>query len=239
MQPRFRVLAVSLAAALTLVTVGCGTEGGDDAVDTKGKTTTTVAGKTTKTAVDDEPVDTTLPDEGTDPFTPSDGGAAGPYVEAMKRSMQASNEEDGDFVLTDGQIDCMAPRFIGIIGVDRLKENGVTPADIENDKAMDFSDFGMTEKDGNDLYDSFGACDINLREMMLTSMAADEDMTPEMQKCMEDVFTDENLRRFMVSSMVEGDAAMENDPLMAQLMGCAFMGMDEGMAESPSAAPAN
>ena len=54
MQPRIRVLAVSLAAALTLVSVGCGTEGKGDDTASGGKqgTTTTVASNDGTTAVD-------------------------------------------------------------------------------------------------------------------------------------------------------------------------------------------
>ncbi len=242
MQPRFRVLAVSLAAALTLVSAGCGTEGkGDDtATDGKKGTTTTVVGNDGTTTVVDGPVTTTEPTDD-DPFVPSGGddAEAGPYIEALKRSMYASNDEDEDFQLTDDQIDCMSPRFINVIGVDRLKENGVTPADLESDEAMNFSELGMTEKEGNALYDTFGECNIDLNEMMMTSMAADEDMTPEMKTCMQEVFTDDNLRRFMVASMIEGEAALEDDPLMAQLMGCAFMGMEDMGADMPSSAPDN
>ncbi len=245
MQPRFRVLAVSLAAALTLVSAGCGTEGkGDDtATDGKKGTTTTVASNDGTTTVDDGPVDTTEPTDD-DPFVPSGGddAEAGPYIEALKRSMHASNDEDEDFQLTDGQIDCMSPRFIDVLGVDRLKENGVTPADLESGEAMNFAELNLNEKEGNALYDTFGECDIDLNEMMMTSMAADEEMTPEMKTCMEGVFTDENLRKLMVATMTQGDDALENDPLMAQLMGCAFMGMEDmggGTGEMPSSEPAN
>lgn len=232
MQPRFRVLAVSLAAALTLVSAGCGTEGkGDDSaavVDEKGGSATTLDGKSSTTN-GDEPTKTTTTVDESDGSGPSVGGDGGPYVEAMKRSMHASNDED--FQMSDDQIDCISPRFIDIIGVDRLEANGVTPADIENDEALDFSELDMSEKEGNALYDTFGDCDIDLREMMLTSMADDDDMTPEMKTCMEGVFTDDNLRKLLVSTMIDGDDALDDDPLMAQLMGCAFMGMGEAMSE--------
>jgi hypothetical protein len=56
-------------------------------------------------------------------------------------------------------------------------------------------------------------------------------MSDAAKACMEGVFTDENLRKLMVSSMVNGEDAAENDPelapLMGQLMGCAFMGMGD------------
>lgn len=199
MRPRYRVLAISLATALTLVTVGCGDDnkgGGNAAVTDENR----------------------------------------PYVEAMSTSMKDSREDEEDMQLTDAQIDCIAPRFVNIIGVDRMKENGVTPEDLASDDPLDFSTLKMDEKEGNTLYDTFGQCDVNLREVMMTSFAQDDDMSPEMRKCMEDVFTDDNLRTLMVSSMVKGDDAMENDPavapMMGRLMGCAFMGMGEEMGDT-------
>lgn len=169
----------------------------------------------------------------------SDGGGGGnaavteenkPYVEAMATSMRSSNDDSEDVVFTDEEIDCIAPRFVNIIGVDRMKENNVEPADIAADDSIDFSNLDLSDDEGNTLYDTFGECDIDLREKMLTGMAADEDATPEMKACMEGVFTDENLRKFMVSSMVAGEDAEDDPeiaPLMGQLMGCAFMGMSD------------
>lgn len=157
---------------------------------------------------------------------------AQPYVDAMKESMRTSNQEDdSDFQLSDGQIDCLAPRWINTFGVDRLEEQGVTAEDIAADTDMEFTDLDLTEDEGGALYDAFGECDVNLSEIMLEEMAADEDMTEAAKTCMEGIFTDENLRKLMVSSMVNGEDAMEDDPelapLMGQLMGCAFMSMGD------------
>src|SRR5690606_14003972 len=111
-----------------------------------------------------------------------------------------------------------------------IEASGVTTDDLESSD-MDFSAIGITEEDGNRLYDAFGQCDINLRELMLETMASDDEMSEAAKSCMEGVFTDENLRMFMVSSMVNGEDGMEDDPalgpFMGQLMGCAFMGMGD------------
>lgn len=158
-----------------------------------------------------------------------------PYVDAMKESMRTSNEEDGDLELSDDQIDCLAPRFVNAIGMDNIEAAGVTPDDIKTSD-MDFSGMDLTEEDGNRIYDSFGQCDIDLRELLMVSMADDEEMSEATATCMEGVFTDENLRKFMVSSMVNGDEGMEDDaemaPIMGQLMGCAFMGMGDAFDEA-------
>src|SRR5664279_2196701 len=138
-----------------------------------------------------------------------------PYVDALKQSMKDSNGEDDDIQFNDDQMDCIAPRFVNIIGVERLDENGVTPADLASDDSMDFSDLTLGEKEGNALYDTLGDCDVNLKEIMVASFAEDDEVTPAMAKCMEGVFTDDNLRLLMVSTLVQGDDALEEDPTLS------------------------
>lgn len=103
----------------------------------------------------------------------------------------------------------------------------------------------MTEDDANEIFDNFGRCDIDLREMMLESMAADSEVSAGQKACMETVLTDENLRKLMVTSFMKGDDGIENDPeleeVMGGIMGCAFMGMGEGMGmgeDTSTTAPA-
>lgn len=178
-----------------------------------------------------------------------DGGGGGdsavndqnrPYVDAMKESMRSSNDDDDGFALDDGQIDCLAPRFVNAIGMDKIEASGVTPEDIEVSD-MDFSAIDLTTEDGNRIYDSFGQCDINLRELMVADFASDDEMGDAAKACMEGVFTDENLRKFFVSSMVNGDEGMEDDPevapIVGQMMGCAFMGMGDAFEEEGSSIP--
>lgn len=224
----FSLLAV-LAFVAALVLGSCSSGGDDDA----GEATTTTAAEGSG-----EPSETTEGDEET--TTTEDGGGevvvsgdARAYVDAMVGSMTA----DEDFPLSDEQAECFSARTIDTIGVDRLQEAGVTPEMMaDEDSAMDFSDLGLTEDEAGDIYDHFGRCDVDLQDLMMQSMAADDEVTPAMQACMETVLTDENLRKLMVSSMMNGDEAMDNDPeleeLMGGLMGCAFMGMGEGLGET-------
>ena len=229
-QRRFHpLLAFAVVAALLL---GACSSGGDD--DDAKDTTTTEAeagGDETTTTEDDGGDDTTTTeDDGGESGDPVEVDADGQeYVDAMLQSMKAEE----DFPLSDDQAECFASRFIDTIGVDRLNEAGVTPEMMAgDDDSMEFTELNLSEDEGNELYDHFGNCGVDLREMMLESMAADEEMTPAMQACMEGVLTDENLRTFMVTSMVSGEEGMESNPeaeeLMGGLMGCAFMGMDEG-----------
>jgi hypothetical protein len=235
-QRRFHpLLALAVVAALLL---GACSSGGDDD-DAKDTTTTTEAEGNGGDGGDE----TTTTEDGGDETTTTEGGESGDpvdvggdgeaYVDAMVQSMKAED----DFPLSDDQAECFSSRFVDTIGVDRLQEHGITPEMMaSDDESMEFTELELSEDEGNELYDHFGDCGIDLREMMLQSMAAEEDTTPEMQACMEGVFTDENLRTFMVAAMTGGDDAMENDPeaaaVMSGLMGCAFMGMDTGDIET-------
>jgi hypothetical protein len=224
-QRRFHpLLALAVVAALLL---GACSSGGDD--DAKDDTTTTEAPATTggEDAGDEGDETTTTEGGSNDPVEVDAGGQA--YVDAMVQSMRAED----DFPLSDDQAQCFASRFVNTIGVDRLNAAGVTPEMIAgDDDSMEFTELDLSEDEGNELYDQFGECNIDLREMFLQSMAADEDVSPAMQSCMETVLTDDNLRKLMVTTMVYGDDEVESNPeleeLVGGLMGCAFMGMDAG-----------
>jgi len=214
------LIAILAVTALTLV--GCGTSGGDDASDSKATTTTA---KTSENGGDESGDDTTTTTEDKDSGDVKISADGQAYVDSIVESMKS----DEDTPLSDEQANCFGARFVKVIGVDRLKEAGVTPENLASEDSMDFTDLKLSEAEGNKVYDQFGACDIDLREEMMKSMSSDEDMTPAAKACMEGVLTDENLRKLMVVIMTKGDDAAEDDPalsgFMGGLMGCAFMSM--------------
>lgn len=242
----FRSLNLLAVAALmaTLVLGSCSSSG-DDKADSDKTTTTTKAADgddeaTTTTEEEKGDETTTTRDDGGDVEVSGDGQA---FVDAMVESMQSEE----DFPLSEDQARCFAARTVNTIGVDRLNKAGVTPEQFgsSGDSSIDFSDLGLTEDDANEIFDNFGRCDIDLREMMLESMAADSEVSAGQKACMETVLTDENLRKLMVTSFMKGDDGIENDPeleeVMGGIMGCAFMGMGEGMGmgeDTSTTAPA-
>lgn len=165
-------------------------------------------------------------DDGGDGASEEVSAEAEPFVEAMKESMRGA--EDDELQLSDEQVDCLAPRVINAIGMDRIEASGVTPEELGSDSDIDFSDMDITEDVGNAIYDSFGDCDVNLRDVMLESFAAGGEMPAEATACIEDVLTDDNLRTLMVSMMVNGEDAMASDPALEGFMGdltaCAMSG---------------
>ena len=69
------------------------------------------------------------------------------------------------------QAECLAPTWIEIIGVDRLQEEGIT-SDDSSELDVDFADLGLSEDEGNAMYDTFGECDIDFRELFISSMTS-------------------------------------------------------------------
>lgn len=218
------VVAIVLVTGLVTLS-GCGASVGtvEDAVDER-TTTTSATDNDTRTTTTTRKTPTTTRKT---PTTGPTSGAAAAYVDAMTASML----EDDDFPATEKHARCLASRFVDIIGADTLAAKGVTPEQFADD-TTDFSETGITTAQANKMYDAFGECDFDLRALMLEDLAQDDEITPAMQACMEQVFTDDNLRKLMVVTMVEGEDAVEDNPelqgILGGLMGCAFMGMGEG-----------
>ncbi|MET0460256.1 MAG: hypothetical protein ABW195_13475 [Ilumatobacteraceae bacterium] len=171
--------------------------GGDD--DDGADVTTPVTAAETATSAADSGADTVT--------DASAGGAAVGDEQAYADAFSESLLQDGDDVdITQEQADCIGAEFVDVIGVERLQETGVAPADVASGNDLDFSELGLDEDDGNDLYDAFGSCDVDLRETLVAALASDDSMTEETRQCLEDGFTDDVVREFVVSAMVEGDA---------------------------------
>lgn len=215
---RFGFFGAALAAVVALLLAGCSS----DSEDAKPK-----SGDRAE-AADGGSDDATSTTSTTEPESKGSSGGAAAYVEAVATSMRA----DGEMPLDDDQVKCFSARYVDIVGVDRFESAGLTPEMIAADNDGSFEELGLSEAEGNELYDAFGGCGIDLRGLMLSSVAEeDEEMAPEVIACMEQVFDEDTFRAFMVTSMIHGDDAMETDPEMAEvmsgLMACSFMAMGE------------
>lgn len=225
---------VSLLLALAMVTtmaLGACSSGGDDKASDKTTTTKGESGGEDTATTEgegegDETTTTEKEDDGGDVEVSADARA---YVDAMTESMKGEE----DFPLSDEQTECFAARTVNTIGVDTLQAAGIKPEDFVSDNSMDFSEVKLSEDKANEMFDNFEKCGIDMHEMMLESMSLEEEMTAGQKACMETVLTEENLRKLLVSMFMEGDEGMETNPemeeIMGGIMGCAFMGMGEGM----------
>lgn len=198
--PGLKPLGAAAALALLVILAGCSSTSSDDA---KG------GGDTGSVKVSSD---------------------AEPYVEALVAGMHAGELAGDQIALAEDAKECVASRVVDVIGVDRFEDVGVTPDDLRSqDGVLDFEAFELTEDEGNDIYDSFGACGTDLGDYLVESMTAGAQMSAEVQSCIAEVFDEGRLRTFMVTSMIKGDAAAETDPEIAPIMegltACTFLGL--------------
>ena len=50
------------------------------------------------------------------------------------------------------------PAWVETIGTDRLAEAGIEPEDFSSEEDVELSTIGLSEDDGNEMYDAFDAC---------------------------------------------------------------------------------
>jgi hypothetical protein len=137
------------------------------------------------------------------------------YLAAIERSL-ARGAETGQLVISSEQAECVAPKWLDIIGFDRLTEQGITPAQIGDDIDDDgsaLSDLGLTEDEGNALYDAFGECSVDVEQQFLTAIT--DELNQEAAACVADAVSGDLLRRLLVAVLVQGDAA--EDELQADI----------------------
>jgi len=183
---------VAIVALATAALSGCG--GDDDgASSTTGRSTETTAVSSPKTSSADTATGSTVS---------AADATEGDYLAAIERSL--SSGEEGGLKTTAEQAACMAPKWLATIGVDRIKDKGIAPSQIgdeANDDGSALSDLGLTEDDGNALYDAFGECDVDIEQDFVEFVTADE--SAEVAACVADALTPDLLRRLMVSSIVD------------------------------------
>ena len=173
----------------------------------------------------------------TETTTASDGTATGTtvsaadateedYLAAIVRSL--SEGPTGEVRTTPEQAECMAPKWLETVGIERLREHDIAPSMIGDDNSDDGSalaDLGLTEAEGNALYDAFGECGVVLREEFVQSMT--EELSADAAACVDDAMTDDLLRRLMVASIVQGDGALDQDEELAADFGSALAPCEE------------
>ena len=95
-----------------------------------------------------------------------DGGSddvsedAQPYVDALIAS--AADQEPGDLQFEEGQVECVAPRWIEVFDPARLEEAGITPEELASSDDPP-AELDLTEEDGAALYDAMVECGVDLR----------------------------------------------------------------------------
>jgi hypothetical protein len=196
-----RIRGVVAIAAMGLLTLSAAACGDDD--DKGGEATTTTAASTADTSGA-----TTAGSSGGDASSATEED----YVAAIEDQFTNGDGEQ----MSEEQATCVAPKWLDVITVDRLHEKDVSPDDIRTDANGDIlASLGLSEADGKQMYDAFGACDISLRDEVVKSFGEQGELTSEQQDCLEDAFTEDLLERLFVAQTTKGAAALDEDEALA------------------------
>jgi hypothetical protein len=167
------------------------------------------------------------------PFLAACGGSEGeskeakPYVDAMVASMT----EDEDAPFNEEEARCFSEKMIDVVGLKKFEDAG-TPEEFKSgDDSLDFESLKLDRKQGEEIYDNFDKCGVDMRDELLKEMSADEEYDAETKKCLEEGLTDDVVKDFFVSTMVEGEDSLDSEDgpgaeLMSTMMECMMAGMD-------------
>lgn len=160
---------------------------------TTGSTTTTTAPSTTTAPVTttttvDGPGPSTTTTTGTRPPEPSRPAIAEeqPYVAVL--IALSVDPDNNDFPLDQAQAECIIPRWVAAIGVDRFEAGGVAPTELVlgRDGADDYLD--TIDKIGDadsakGMVEALAPCGLDLVTYVAGVIAGDEGATAEQQAC--------------------------------------------------------
>ena len=134
------------------------------------------------------------------------------YVDAIV----ASND---DSELTDEENECFARAFVDAVGVDQLL-GVVSPDEIRDNPESSPEEFGITLDDdqADAFWEDVNEC-MDVRAAFVEGLTEGENMSEETVDCLEDAIDDDLLKRVLVTSLMEGeDALQEDQDLMSDLI---------------------
>ena len=123
-------------------------------------------------------------------------------------------EQDGAFQFTQEQADCVGEGFVEEIGVDQLKEYGIITDDLEA------SDEPIETKLSGDDADGAGKVFVDCVDsaQLFKAILGDQELSAEVESCIDDALTDEVLTKFFAATFSEDQAAAGE--AMAPLQEC-------------------
>jgi hypothetical protein len=126
------------------------------------------------------------------------------YVDAIV----ASNDESD---LTDEENECFARAFVDAVGVDQLQD-AVSPAEIRENPESTPQEFGITldEDQGDAFWEDVNDC-MDVRAAFVEGITEGEDLSTETVNCLEGAIDDSLLKRIFLTTLIEGEQALEED----------------------------
>lgn len=180
----------------------------------------TAAPATTTSTTTEVPAPSTTappPDLGTD---------AEPYVETLADALASG--ASGGLPVDPEAARCLAPRWVDVLGEDRLVAAGVTPEQLASGYGADTSAaLGELIDDGTAtaMVDAFGACAVDVEQVFVEAISAGRDLPAEQQDCLKGAFPDGFGERALILGLSEGASALDanielNETLVAAAKEC-------------------
>jgi hypothetical protein len=149
-----------------------------------------------------------------------DGGGGGSASAEGQEYVDAIVASNDDSDLTDDENECFARAFVDAVGVEQL-QGAVTPDEIREDPESSPEEFGITldEDQADAFWEDVNEC-MDVRAAFVEGLTEGEDMSQETVDCLEGAIDDDLLKRVLVTSLIEGEDALEEDQeLMSDLIG--------------------
>jgi hypothetical protein len=199
------LLALLVLAATVLA--ACSDDGSDAAGGDADRTTTAPASSTTAPPVSLDP-------------------DAAPYAETLADALASGRA--GGLPLDAEAAGCLAPRWVDILGEDRLVEAGVTPEQLASGYGADTSAaLGeiLDDDAAEAMVDAFGVCAVDVEQVFVEGLAAGRDLPEEQQACLRDAFPEGFVQRALTIGLSEGAAAVDanvelNEVLVSAARSC-------------------
>lgn len=122
------------------------------------------------------------------------------YSDAIVESFQT--DDPNEITLTEEQAECVAPKWIKVIGVERLESAGLEPADLSADGSADVDKFGLDMDEAKTLFNSFGECKVDLQEKFIEALGEGDEV-----ECFKDEIDDDLFERLMIAGFANDTAA--------------------------------
>jgi hypothetical protein len=149
-----------------------------------------------------------------------DGGGGESSSDEGQEYVDAIVASNDDSELTDEENECFARAFVDAVGVEQL-QGAVTPDEIREDPESSPSEFGLTldDDEADAFWEDVNEC-MDVRAAFVEGLTEGEDMSQETVYCLEDAIDDDLLKRVLVTSLMEGEDALQQDQeLMSDLIG--------------------
>ena len=143
-----------------------------------------------------------------------------PYVDSLVESFTSGDEDD--LQLSEEQAECVAPLWMDTIGMDRIQEARLAPDDIGAQGEGELAELGLSEAEGAELYDAFGDCGVDFVQVFVEGLGASGDLPLHTVACLGEQFDDDVLRRIMVTTITQGEEALEDSAELTDLLMTAF-----------------